>query len=96
MELTGHVTLKFNTKLTTAAVVVNIEVAFDMAWHFGLPRKLPKLELSTDIIKRVTLFPVATKIQSFDRRRNIYTMGNASKTVLMFHLILNILQLICK
>jgi hypothetical protein len=35
MRLTDHVTLKFNNKMSTAAVFLDIEKAFDNTWHSG-------------------------------------------------------------
>jgi hypothetical protein len=36
MKLTDHVTLNFNNKMSTAAVFLDIEKAFDTTWHSGL------------------------------------------------------------
>jgi hypothetical protein len=36
MRLTDHVTLNFNNKMSTAAVFLDIEKAFDTTWHHGL------------------------------------------------------------
>jgi hypothetical protein len=36
MKLTDHVTLNFNNKMSTAAVFLDIEKAFDILWHPGL------------------------------------------------------------
>jgi hypothetical protein len=36
MRLTDHVTLNFNNKMSTAAVFLDIEKAFDTTWHSGL------------------------------------------------------------
>jgi hypothetical protein len=35
-RLTDHVTLNFNNKISTAAVFLDIEKAFDTTWHTGL------------------------------------------------------------
>jgi retron-type reverse transcriptase len=56
MGLTDHVTLNFNNKISTAAVFLNIEKAFDTTWHSGLLYKLPKLEFSTSLIKLIGSF----------------------------------------
>jgi hypothetical protein len=37
MRHTDHVTLNFNNNISTAAVFLDIEKAFDTAWHLGLP-----------------------------------------------------------
>jgi hypothetical protein len=36
MRLTDHVTLNFNNNMSTAAVFLDIEKAFDTTWHNGL------------------------------------------------------------
>jgi retron-type reverse transcriptase len=43
MRLADHVTLNFNNKMSTAAVFLDIEKAFDTTWHTGLLYKLSKL-----------------------------------------------------
>jgi hypothetical protein len=40
MRLADHITLNFNNKMSTAAVFLDIEEAFDTAWHSGLLYKL--------------------------------------------------------
>jgi hypothetical protein len=35
MRLTGHVSLNFKNKMSTAAVFLDIEEAFDTTWHYG-------------------------------------------------------------
>jgi hypothetical protein len=40
MRLTDHVTLNFNNNMSTAAVFLDIEKAFDTTWHRGLLYKL--------------------------------------------------------
>jgi hypothetical protein len=78
MRLTDHVTLNFNNKMSTAAVFLDIEKAFDTTWHPGLLYKLSKLGFSTNIIKLLG-FPLTKKIQGFGRRRDVYAKGNASR-----------------
>jgi hypothetical protein len=56
MRLTDHVTLNFNNKISTAAVFLDIEKAFDITWHSGLLYKLHKLEFSTNLIKLLGSF----------------------------------------
>jgi hypothetical protein len=56
MKLTDHVTLNFNNKISTAAVFLDIEKAFDTTWHTSLLYKLSKLEFSTSLIKLVSSF----------------------------------------
>jgi hypothetical protein len=40
MRLTDHVTLNFNNEMSTAAVFLDIEKAFDTTWHSGLLYKM--------------------------------------------------------
>jgi hypothetical protein len=47
----GHVTLIFNNNMSTAAVFLAIEKAFDKTWHLGRLYKLPILKFSTSLIK---------------------------------------------
>jgi hypothetical protein len=42
-EASGPRDLNFNNNMTTAAVFLNIEKAFDTTWHSGLLYKLSKL-----------------------------------------------------
>jgi hypothetical protein len=51
MRLTDNVMLNYNNKMSTAAVFLDIERAFDTTWYSGLLYKLSKLEFSTDLIK---------------------------------------------
>jgi hypothetical protein len=55
MRLTDHVTVNFD-KMSTAAVFLDIEKAFDTTWHTGLLYKLSKLEFSFNLIKLVSSF----------------------------------------
>jgi hypothetical protein len=63
MRLTDHVTLNFNNKMSTAAVFLDIEKAFDITWHHGLLYKLSKLEFSTNLIKLLGSFLSQTKFR---------------------------------
>jgi hypothetical protein len=56
MRLTDHVTLNFNNKMSTAAVFLDSEKAFDTTWHPGLLYKLSKLEFPTNLIKLLGSF----------------------------------------
>jgi hypothetical protein len=51
MRLTDHVILHFNNNMTTAAVFLGIEKAFDTKWHPGVLYKLSKLQTPTNMIK---------------------------------------------
>jgi hypothetical protein len=56
MRLTDHVTLNFNNNISTAAVFLDIEKAFDTTWYPGLLYKLSKLEFSINLIKLISSF----------------------------------------
>jgi retron-type reverse transcriptase len=56
MRLADHVTLHFNNKMSTAAVFLDIEKAFDTKWHTGLMYKLGKMEFSVNLIKLINSF----------------------------------------
>jgi hypothetical protein len=63
MRLTDHVTLNFNNSLSTTAVFLGMEKAFDTAWHPGLLRKLSELYFSSSFIKHISSFPSNKKIE---------------------------------
>jgi hypothetical protein len=56
VRLADHVTLNFNYKMSTAAVSLDIEKAFDTAWHTGLLYKLAKMEFSINLINIISSF----------------------------------------
>jgi hypothetical protein len=56
MKPADHVTLNFKTTMSTAAVLMIIEEYFNNIWHSGLLHKLPKLVLSTILIKLINFF----------------------------------------
>jgi hypothetical protein len=56
MMLADHVTLNFYNNMSTAAVFLGIEKAFDTTWHSGLLYKLSELEFSTSLIKLIASF----------------------------------------
>jgi hypothetical protein len=52
--LSAHVTINFN--MSTAAVSLDIEKAFDTTWQPGLLYKLSKLQLSVNLIKFISSY----------------------------------------
>jgi hypothetical protein len=42
MRLTDQITMNFNNNISTAAVFLDIEKAFDTTWHLGLLYKISK------------------------------------------------------
>jgi hypothetical protein len=53
MKLMDYVTFNFNNNMSTAAVFLDIEKAFDIAWHLGLLYKLSTLQFSISLIKLI-------------------------------------------
>jgi retron-type reverse transcriptase len=49
-------TLNFNNGISTAAVFLDIEKAFDTTWHSGLIYKMSKFEFSTRLIQLISSF----------------------------------------
>jgi hypothetical protein len=56
MRLTGHVYLNFNNNMSMAAVLLDIEEAFDTTWHSGLLYKLSELQFPISLIKLIASF----------------------------------------
>jgi hypothetical protein len=56
MRLTDLVTLNFNNNMSTPAVFLDIEKAFDTTWHPGLLYKLSKIKFSVNLIKLISSF----------------------------------------
>jgi hypothetical protein len=47
---------KYNNNMSTAAVFLDIEKAFDTTWYPGLLYKVSKLQFSTSLIKLISSF----------------------------------------
>jgi hypothetical protein len=56
MRLTDYFSLTFNNNMSTAAVFLDIEKAFDTTWHYGLLYKLSELQFSISLIKPIASF----------------------------------------
>jgi hypothetical protein len=56
MILMDHLTSNFKINMSTAAVFLDIEKAFDMTWHLGLVYKLLELKFSVSVIKLISSF----------------------------------------
>jgi hypothetical protein len=65
IKLTDNVTLNFNNNMSTPAVFLDIEKAFDTTWHLGLQYKLSELKFSISLMKFLSF---SEKIQSSGRR----------------------------
>jgi hypothetical protein len=76
MRLTDHVALNFNN-MSTAAVFLDIEKAFDTTWHTGLLYKLSKMDFSTSLIKLTSSF-LSNRKFCFGGRQNVYAKDNTS------------------
>jgi hypothetical protein len=55
MRQADHITLNFNNNMSTAAMFLVIEKAFNTTWHTGLLCKLSELEFSTNLDSNVFL-----------------------------------------
>jgi hypothetical protein len=56
MRLADQITLNFNNNMSTAAVVLYIEKAFDKTWHSGLLYNFSELAFSISLIKLIASF----------------------------------------
>jgi hypothetical protein len=56
MRLIQHVTLHFNNNISTAAVFLDIEKAFDTTWHVCLLYVLYTLQFSVSLIMPIGSF----------------------------------------
>jgi hypothetical protein len=63
MRLADRVILNFNNNMSTAAVILDIEKAFDTTWHCGLLYKLSELGLSTSLINLIPSFLTVRKFK---------------------------------
>jgi hypothetical protein len=72
MRLADHVPINFNNNMSTAAVFLDIEEAFDTTWHSDLLYKLSELEFSTSLIKLTASFLT-------DRKFKVFLEGEFSK-----------------
>jgi hypothetical protein len=61
-RLTDHVTLNLNKNMSTAAVFLDIEKAFDTLRHTGLLYKLSKLDFSVSLMKLISSFVYKRKL----------------------------------
>jgi len=56
MRLADHVTFNFKNNMSTVAVFLDIEKAFDTTWHPGLLFNLSKFQFSANLIKLISSF----------------------------------------
>jgi hypothetical protein len=56
MRPTDHITLNFKNNMSTAAVFLNIEKAFDTTWLPGLLYKLSKLKFPANLINFINSY----------------------------------------
>jgi hypothetical protein len=83
MRLMDHITLNFNISMSTAAIFLDIEKAFDITWHLGFLHKLSKLKFSSSLIKLIS---------SFISHRNVYNKGYTGRGATRFHPVPHIVQ----
>jgi hypothetical protein len=57
-----QVTLNFNSNMSTAAVFLDIEKAFDTSWHPGLLYKLSKMHFWATLIKLISSLPPKAQV----------------------------------
>jgi hypothetical protein len=79
MRLTDHITLTFNNNMSTAAVFLDIEKAFDTTWHSGLLYKVSKLQFPENVTKLINSYLKNRKLQSLSKanypRQEKYKQG---------------------
>jgi hypothetical protein len=63
MRPAGHITLNFNNNMSTAAVFLDIEKAFNKTWNSGLLYKLSELTFSISLIKLIASFLINRKFK---------------------------------
>jgi hypothetical protein len=56
VRLADYVILNFNNNMSTTAVILDMEKAFDTTWHSVLINKLSELEFSESLIKLIASF----------------------------------------
>jgi hypothetical protein len=64
MRLMDCITLNFNNNISTAAVFLDIEKAFNRTWHTGLLYKSSELEFSTGFFKLLSSFITNAELKS--------------------------------
>jgi hypothetical protein len=56
MRLTDHITTNFTNNMSTAAVFLDIEKAFDTTWHPGLLYKISKSQFPVNLTKLINSY----------------------------------------
>jgi hypothetical protein len=56
-------TVNFNNNMSSVAVFLEFEKAFDTTWHSGLLYKFSELEFSTSLIKLIASFPTDREVK---------------------------------
>jgi hypothetical protein len=93
MRLTDHITLHFSKNMSTAAVILYIEKAFDTSWRLGLLYKLSKLKCSIRLIKPISSFLSHRKFRG-SVEGEISTSRDISRGATRFHTVPHIVQYI--
>jgi hypothetical protein len=68
MSLTDHVTLNFINNMSTAAVFLDTEKAFDKTWHLVFAILIIRIKIFDQFDQAYDLFPFSEKIESFGQR----------------------------
>jgi hypothetical protein len=92
MRLAHYATLNFNINVSTAAVLLDIERAFDTTCHSGLLYELSELKFSASLINRITSFLTERTCKVFHRRRIFYAKKDSGMGSLRFRPCPNIVQ----
>jgi hypothetical protein len=69
-----QVTLNFNNNMSTTAVFLDIEKAFDITWHLGLLYKLSTLQFSISLVNLLA-FSLLRENSEFQSKVNYLRQG---------------------
>jgi hypothetical protein len=88
MSLEDHITLNVNYGMSTAAVFLDTEKAFDTTWRSGLLYKLSELEFSASLIELIASFLT-------ERKFKVFLEGEFSAGVPQGHVLAAIMYSLC-
>jgi hypothetical protein len=63
MSLADHITLNFNNNMSSVAVFLDIDKAFNTTWHSGLLYQFSEIEFPTSFIKLIASFLTERKVK---------------------------------
>jgi hypothetical protein len=73
-RIMSHVTLHYNIYMSTAAVFLDIENAFDIIWHLRFLYKLPKLQFSAKITTLINVYSPENTNGGSTRSPSLYSL----------------------